>query len=383
MKGMRIAYVLTAIAALVGYIVTDNGVALFLCVCLFVFPFLSLAVLFICKRRVKFSAEVRESCIRGGALRIAMRVGVPRLSIGAVIVTAEIENSTFGKTEIKTFMFKDLSFAEHVYEYVGSNAGRITVRFTKITLTDLMGLCAVSLPCSIVAEASVSPVLYDDLRVRIGATQTDSLNGEDALPQKGSDITEIYNVRDYEAGDAPNTVHWKLTAKLGSLQIKEFGRTDDNRTLILVDLSRKKFGEEATDAQLNAVLDIAVSLSAALKNGGITHSVGWFNGGQFECTEVVDSETLVQMVYKLMSIKVCEGNSETLFYFSRATEHLSFTKVLFVTSAVQTSELNDAGSASVTVLVAGDRSGETEERGIKIVDVPLDNIGAALMRTAL
>ena len=155
--------------ALAAFIITDSAIALFLLICLAVFPLVSLVMLVIASRFVLLDCKMRESCMRGGALGITMRVRVtPRFLVGVIKVIADIENTTFHKTETKRFMFKDLSFAPHTYDYVGADSGRIVVRFGNIRLIDIFGIYAINVKCSKYAESTVAPVLHDGVTVRLG-----------------------------------------------------------------------------------------------------------------------------------------------------------------------------------------------------------------------
>lgn len=372
------------IAALVAFIVTDSAVALYLFVCLLSLPLISLIFLFVASRRVKFDCVMRDSCIRGGVLQITMRVGVsPRFTVGNAKIIAEIENSTFRKTEYKSFIFKDLSFAPHTYEYNSSDSGRISVRFKYIKLIDIFGIFVMRVKTGVFAESVVAPVLHDGIQVRLGANRNDLAGGEMALQQKGSDVTEIYNVRDYMPGDALGSVHWKLSSKFDTLKAKEFGSTADRRLLILVDMSKTKYGISATDEQLNGVLDVAVSVSEALKSSGYAHSVGWFTNGIFSSAEVTDNDSFVAMVSKLMSIKVCDGNEEQLLYLSRSPECLSYSKVILVAELVRTEELKDYGHFDITALTVRDGFGEVKDTHFKIINVPYDEIETTLSACVL
>ena len=367
----RLIYAAACALAAAAFIATDSGAALFACVCLLAVPAVSLLMLAIAKRLIKFDFSVRESCIRGGALDITMRAGLsPRFLAGAVKVTVDVENTTFRKSERRVFVFKDLSFAPHSYDFVGADSGRINVRFVNITLFDVFGICSLKIKCSRFAESIVSPVLYDGLRITLGANGSASLTGENSLPRRGGDRSEIFNVRDYVAGDSLHSVHWKLSGKFDTLKSKEYGANDENRTLILADLSRKKTFGEASDEQLNCVLDAVVSISASLKDGGEPHCIGWFNGGEYNRAEVFDGDSFVKAVYSLMSIKVAEGNSETLFYASRTKQCSIFTTIIFVAPSVTATELRQFPSADITALAVGERDGELDEGGIKIIDVP-------------
>lgn len=384
MAGKRIIYILMLLATLAALVLTNNGIALFLFMCVLVLPLISMVMVFIARRHVRFELKVRESCIRGGALQITMCASVkPRFFVGGIRVTTEIENTTFHKTEYRRFMFNDLSFAPHVYNYNGTDSGRISIKCTSLQITGIFGMLALKVKCSAYAEAIVSPVLYEDVGVNVGELGSRSIFGDRPLPRKGIDTTEIFNVRDYVPGDSLSAVHWKLSGKFDELKAKDFGATDDRRLLILVDLSRSKFDSTATDAQLNAALDVAISVSNALKSVGYAHSIGWFDDGLFMSAEVSDNNSFVAAVDKLMSVKVNEGNAENLFYLSRTAECSSFTKIVYISSVIHYTELQQSLGAEITAIEIGDEYGETIENGVRIINIPYNDIGAALTACAI
>lgn len=371
----RLAYAFLLAASIAAFIVTDSGIALFLCVCLSVLPFLSFFLLLFAAKRLRFDFEVREACMRGGALQITMRAQVsPRFLAGYLKAYVEAENTTFRKTFCKTFVFHALDNTPYTYDYISADSGRITVRFSKLVLVDLFGICSLKVGCAKFAEAIVSPVLYEELQIRLGVSEHASRDGENSVPRKGGDHTEIFNVRDYVAGDSLHSVHWKLSGKFDSLKSKEYGATDDNRTLILADMSRKKASNVATDEQLNAVFDAAASISESLKSRGILHGAGWFNDGALTIEEVRDNDGFVRMVSALMSCKVDEDNAESLFYLARAEESSYFTKIIFVSPFVTAEELKQFSTADVTAVVVGEREGEVQEGSVKIVHVPCSDL---------
>ena len=379
MTAKRIIYAITVLASAAAFVVTNNNIALFALVCLLILPVISLCLLFIARKKVKFELTVKDSCIRGGTLRFTVRArAVPRFLLGAVKVRVTIENTTFRKTEYHSFNIYDLSFNPHVFDYNSDDSGRISVKCDFLSLVDIFGVFAVRVKCPVYAEAIVSPKLFDDIGIAVADRGVDAVFGDTVLPKRGADITEVYDVRDYIAGDAPNSVHWKLSGKFGTLKTKEFGATDDRKLLILVDLSRNKYGTGASDAQLNGVLDVTASISNALKSASLTHSVGWFNSGVFESSEVSDSDSFVRTVGKLMSAKVNEGNEESLFYFSRTAECAVFTKVIFVSPSVINGEFKDVADVQLTAIEVADSSGEAVYQGVRIVNIPADNVHDAL-----
>lgn len=380
----RIIYAIVAVSSAAAFILTDSNVALYLCVCVLALPAVSFLLLFFAAKKVSFDYDIGSSCIRGNALTITFKAKIsPRFLAGAVLAVVETENTTFHKIERRRFLFKDLSFAPHTYDYVSADSGRITVKIKNIKITDIFGVCSLNVKCAKVVEATVSPVLYDEVSVGIGVKNRGSFSGETSLPEKGFDHSELFNVRDYAAGDSLNSIHWKMTAKFDGLKVKEFGSTDDHKTLILADLSREKNGERANDAQLNAVLDVTVSVSDALKTQGYAHTVGWFVEGTFCGCEVSDSNSFVQMVSALMSNKVDPKNAESLFYLLRSAECAAFTKIVFVSPSVWGSELKECSSLEITAVAVGYKSGELDEENYKIINMPCDEIGAALSNCVL
>ena len=379
MFAKRITYIIMLLATTAAFIVSNNGIALFFLVSLLVLPLISLCMLIIVRKKVRFSLAVRESCIRGGTLQLTMRAKAsPRFLLGGVKVMFAIENTTFHKTEFKSFLLGDLTDSPHVFDYNGADSGRICVKCDYLRLIDIFGVFAIKVKYPVYAEAIVSPMLFDDVNVAVGDRANDTVFGDTSLPRKGGDITEVYDVRDYIAGDAPNTVHWKLTGKFGTLKTKEFGATDDRRLLILVDMSRGKYGSTASDGQLNGVLDVTASISNALKSIGYTHSVGWFTGGTFESSEVSDGDTFVRTVGKLMSIKVNDSNEESMFYLSRTAECGVFTKIIYISPVVNEEEFKYVTDAQVTAIEVGESSGETVYGGVRVINIPLNNIHDAL-----
>ena len=379
MTAKRIIYAIMVLASAVAFVVSNSNIALFILACLVVLPLISLCLLLIVRKKVKFELTVRDSCIRGGNLQLTMRASAGvRFLLGAVKVIVTIENTTFHKTERQSYFIKDLSFDSHVFNYNSQDSGRISVKCDSLRLIDIFGVYEIKVSCPVYAEAIVSPKLFDDVGITVADRVTDSVFGDMVLPKKGSDITEVYDVRDYVAGDAPNAVHWKLSGKFGSLKTKEFGATDDRKILILVDMSKNKYGRQATDAQLNGILDVTASISNALKSAGLTHSVGWFNGGEFESSEVSDGDSFVRTVGKMMSAKVNDGNEESLFYLSRTAECGVFTKIIFISSSVDNSEFKDVTDAELTAIEVASSSGEGVYHGVRVINIPTDNIQNAL-----
>jgi len=72
---------------------------------------------------------------------------------------------------------------------------------------------------------------------------------------------DLYALRDYQPRDSSRHVHWKASARLGSLMVREFTREDDCRVILVLD-PHTSAGLAAKEA--NARFERAVTMCAAL-----------------------------------------------------------------------------------------------------------------------
>jgi uncharacterized protein (DUF58 family) len=74
---------------------------------------------------------------------------------------------------------------------------------------------------------------------------------------------DLYALRDYLPNDSARHVHWKASARLGSLMVREFAREDDTRVLLVLDPHSEAAGPRAT-AEEKERFERTVELCAAI-----------------------------------------------------------------------------------------------------------------------
>jgi uncharacterized protein (DUF58 family) len=72
---------------------------------------------------------------------------------------------------------------------------------------------------------------------------------------------DLYALRDYQARDSSRHVHWKASARLGSLMVREFTREDDCRVVLVLD---PHISAGLAAKQADARFERAVTMCAAL-----------------------------------------------------------------------------------------------------------------------
>jgi len=89
-------------------------------------------------------------------------------------------------------------------------------------------------------------------------------SGQVPEKQHAGESEELLRIRDYMMGDDYHHIHWKATAKLGKVMVREFARREQRRFSIIFDNSAGEVGDgrEARDS-----FEHAVSAAASL----VTH----------------------------------------------------------------------------------------------------------------
>lgn len=69
---------------------------------------------------------------------------------------------------------------------------------------------------------------------------------------------DFYGVRDWQSGDSRRLIHWRMTAKLGQLAVRQFEQLDSFDLTLVLDLWQ---GDEE-DSELTDLVEVAVSFAA-------------------------------------------------------------------------------------------------------------------------
>ena len=99
-----------------------------------------------------------------------------------------------------------------------------------------------------------------------------AMGGERATAQRGIG-PEVLGLRDYVTGDEARAIHWRRTATLGRLVVREQARDAAQRVALLVDEGRPDTADDAWDTQFERVVSRAASLAARALDEGMTVEV--------------------------------------------------------------------------------------------------------------
>ena len=223
------------------------------------------------------------------------------LAARSILVEMEAYNEMFCETAQRRMLFA-LSDTEN--EYTVSIplvwCGKVTFRCTAIHIQDIFGLFRMQVTpfqevCTVIYPhpLRLSTELSD---TTIGTTRNDGLMQN----RKGSDPSEMFDIREYIPGDDVRTIHWKLSGKTDQLIVRQPSDPSHYNIALLPDFGRIHQGETVSQAELNA----AVALSAAIAEQLVLRGVPF-------CTVLPEKDGVGCMKYAIHTnfIPYCHSGS--------------------------------------------------------------------------
>lgn len=295
-------------------------------------------------------------------------------------IQAEVtcENLVFGKLETAVYILKPYG-RQQEYEIPmdTSVCGKRIVRIREIVCYDLLCLFSRRIPVEAEFICTVYPYetqMYISFQRHMEREQPgDIYDGR----KSGTDVSEVFGLREYREGDPLQSIHWKLSGKMQQLIVREFGRPVNYHTLILL-APAFCYGDETVSEQVvSAVFDLGVSFSHALLNQNIAHFTGCFLGGEICCVPVDSLHSYEDMLLKLMNVPIQKNGDDTMVSFLNQQLYRQFTKVFYVTGAGNegaTQNLSALSELTVLQVTDGALGYLAGSDGYEVIGVPIDRI---------
>ena len=128
--------------------------------------------------------------------------------------------------------------------------GLVVFEGNEVQITGFMGFVSTKIPAGFSVQIPVFPVNKNV----ITAPQTPYSEGYDEYAEsdiKGNLSSDIKEIREYRPGDRISRIHWKISAKLDELAVKEMERTSVMSLVVIPELEKTKISE--TIDTLNAI----------------------------------------------------------------------------------------------------------------------------------
>lgn len=127
------------------------------------------------------------------------------------------------------------------YPVTVSQCGLIEFRIQSIILEDFLGVMAFRREVPSVYLASVLPRTDAGMETDLNGF-TEGMEEVEESTRKGTDFSEVQDVREYQPGDKMQNIHWKLSVKKDILMVKERVSMSSRQLFLLLELHDNENG---------------------------------------------------------------------------------------------------------------------------------------------
>lgn len=195
-------------------------------------------------------------------------------------------------------------------ELRSENCGKIKVSIGKFQTADLLGIFYFPIKRREYQEflavmPKIEPMVLD---VNLGNRDYYSDTEEYEPDRGGEDPSEVFQIRDYRAGDHMHSIHWKMTARSEELMVKEFSKPIYCTTVLFLDMKTMKKAQDFVNA--DEYLERAVSVAYTLIEAHCCHMVVWYDHkrNQLDRMKVDKEEHLYELIERLFLVMPYKEN---------------------------------------------------------------------------
>lgn len=226
-----------------------------------VFPFLCLGMAWIAARQMEWSITLQKDTVeQGEGIPLKVRSwNKGRIPSVLQIICSYRYISGSERKSVRTNVYVPAKKREQVEMNIPAKyCGKIRVSVSSVRIFDCWGLFSIGKKNKKDYEITIMPKPFPVNMVVSNRTRWFPVDGESYAQDRGGDDTaEIYEVREYRAGDRMQKVHWKLSAKEDDLYIKEFGYPLGAAVILMLE-------EGAKEERMEQFMEAVVSVSTAL-----------------------------------------------------------------------------------------------------------------------
>ena len=225
--------------------------------------------------------------------------------------------------------------------FLSSDCGEISVYLVEYYVYDWIGCLYLKKKTNDVKKIEILPETHL-LMTEIQRTTREFIADSEVYSdsEKGDDLSEIYQVREYVEGDPIHDIHWELSAKTDNLLIKEHGKPLGCVVLIWIDLFRnntvkhlrgKKHGRK--NLPVNAI-EMAASVSLSLIEQKCVHMVAWYEekNDRIIRKRVENEENIYELLNRLLYLESYHDRKRADMQFDERFDRNDFSSMVEIKS---------------------------------------------------
>ena len=216
-------------------------------------------------------------------------------------------------------------------EFSAELCGRIELCVDGVRVFEPFRLFSRTVSCQAQRRLTVMPELYDVQLRNLYAVSPLSDTTVFSPYVKGSDLSEVFGLRDYEAGDELKRIHWKLSEKLDQTIVRDPSLPLDNSVLLFWD---KCLPSGATDGakRADAMAEVVLALMEQLARADVSFEVASNDIPASRCLRAfaTDEGDIYELVGQLLSNPVAPAAQSGLAEYVRFFGTLTCSRLLYI-----------------------------------------------------
>jgi len=356
MKSKILYYILTLFTIYVAIMYEGSRAATFLAFELLLFISMFFQAWHL-KRGIEVKLEMRQP-VTGKQQAIPVKIHITnkhRLPAVRILLRLVFENDYTYRSGQETLWCSVDGRSEKTIQFdvFADYCGKVNFSIPKIRVYDYLKLWSFSIKYEEEAQAYILPDIHRVLALVSERTRNFPVEGEEYDPHRsGDDPSEIFQTREFRAGDTLQRVHWKMSAKADELMTKEFSMPIGCSVLLLLDLhlDKKQHSQGMPSfsngkiahgqfelAQIDAFYEIAASISHGLMEAGCRHYAGWLEEetGEIRRQYVQDETQVYEMIYQMLHLAPYLQECELVSAYQAAYREASFSTILLLNISLQ------------------------------------------------
>lgn len=253
-------------------------------------------------------------------------------------------------------------------------AGRVHCGIQRVRVFDAFHVLSHDVPCDAQTWVTVLPAYHDVyLRdVRSAAPLSDTTVFSPYV--KGSDLSEVFSLREYEPGDELRRIHWKLSEKTDQLVVREASLPLDNALLVFWDKSVLNATESVDIPECaDAMAQVVLALMEELVRVGVMFEMSSNEVSTGRCPRMfVDGEgDVYEAIGHVLSSPLAPADETGLDGYVRLNGALACSRLIYVGSQPPVLAPGQTGDFKTLALVCDGTAEHGEgKRIIEVSDIP-------------
>lgn len=267
---------------------------------------------------------------------------------------------------------------------ISKHCGNIMINIDKIKIYDYIKLFSLRKKVNCRAKVCVLPEIYNlDININKGENEVSVDSMSFSKFKSGDDPSEVFNIREYKAGDKLQRIHWKLSTKQQEIMVKEFSLSLNSDCILFLEF----YCEKDSLSKLESLVETTISLSKFLLINKYFHYISWYSNEneEFYKIKITSEEELFEAINLIMLTKPYYTRTYTLKYHNSLNDNEEYSHIFYITSKLSKEcsvELNELTSKK-TLLYINDNTDNEYLKNIALTGIDVLTINTEKIKESL